>query len=54
VTIEGLATAEAITAIATARGIDMPLSATVAAVTHGRMTVAEAAELLMSRPLRKE
>lgn len=54
VTIEGLATAEAITAIAAARGIDMPLSATVAAVTHGRMTVAEAAELLMSRPLRKE
>jgi glycerol-3-phosphate dehydrogenase (NAD(P)+) len=54
ITIEGLATAEAITAIAAARGIDMPLSATVAAVTHGRMTVAEAAELLMSRPLRKE
>jgi glycerol-3-phosphate dehydrogenase (NAD(P)+) len=54
VTIEGLATAEAITAIASARGIDMPLSATVAAVTHGRMTVAEAADHLMSRPLRKE
>jgi glycerol-3-phosphate dehydrogenase (NAD(P)+) len=54
ITIEGLATAEAITAIAAKRGIDMPLSATVAAVTHGRMTVAEAAELLMSRPLRKE
>ncbi len=54
VTIEGLATAEAITAIAAARGIDMPLSATVAAVTHGRMTVAEAADHLMSRPLRKE
>jgi glycerol-3-phosphate dehydrogenase (NAD(P)+) len=54
VTVEGLATAEAIAAIASARGIDMPLSATVAAVTHGRMTVAEAAELLMSRPLRKE
>ena len=54
VTIEGLATAEAITAIAAARGIDMPLSATVAAVTHGRMTVAKAADHLMSRPLRKE
>jgi glycerol-3-phosphate dehydrogenase (NAD(P)+) len=35
VTIEGLATAEAVAAIAAARGIDMPLSATVAAVTHG-------------------
>jgi glycerol-3-phosphate dehydrogenase (NAD(P)+) len=54
VTVEGLATAEAITAIAAARGIDMPLSATVAAVTHGRMTVAEAVDHLMSRPLRKE
>jgi glycerol-3-phosphate dehydrogenase (NAD(P)+) len=54
VTIEGLATAEAITAIAAARAIDMPLSATVAAVSQGRMSVAEAAELLMSRPLRKE
>jgi len=54
VTIEGLATAEAIAAIAMARDVDMPLSATVAAVTHGRMTVGEAADNLMSRPLRKE
>jgi glycerol-3-phosphate dehydrogenase (NAD(P)+) len=54
VTIEGLATAEAISAVARARGIDMPLSVTVAAVTHGRMTVPEAAGHLMSRPLRKE
>lgn len=54
VTIEGLATAEAVTAIAEARAIDMPLSSTVAAVSQGRMSVAEAAELLMSRPLRKE
>ena len=54
VTIEGLATAEAVTAIAAARGIDMPLSATIAAVTHRRMTVAEAVDQLMSRPLRKE
>lgn len=54
VTVEGLATAEAVTAVARARGIDMPLSATVAAVSHGRMTVAEAADHLMSRPLRKE
>ena len=54
VTIEGLATAEAVTAMAAARGIDMPLSATVAAITQGRMTVAEATDHLMSRPLRKE
>jgi glycerol-3-phosphate dehydrogenase (NAD(P)+) len=54
VTIEGLATAEAVRAMASARGIEMPLSATVAAVTQGRMTVAEAADHLMSRPLRKE
>jgi glycerol-3-phosphate dehydrogenase (NAD(P)+) len=54
VTIEGLATAEAIAGIAAARGIDMPLSTTVADVTHGRMSAAEAADHLMSRPLRKE
>ncbi len=54
VTIEGLATAEAIAAIARDRGIDMPLSATVAAVTHGRMSVKDAEDRLMSRPLTTE
>jgi glycerol-3-phosphate dehydrogenase (NAD(P)+) len=54
VTIEGLATAEAVSKVALSRGIDMPLSNTVAAVTHGRLTVREAVELLMSRPLTKE
>ena len=54
VTVEGLATAEAVSAAARQAGVDMPLSATVAAVSHGRMTVAEAADHLMSRPLRKE
>jgi glycerol-3-phosphate dehydrogenase (NAD(P)+) len=54
VTIEGLATAEAVAATAGARGIDMPLAATVAAVSHGSMSVAEAVDRLMSRPLRKE
>lgn len=53
-TIEGLATAEAIAEIARKRGIDMPLSETVAAVTHGRMTVHEAADRLMARPLKEE
>jgi len=54
VTIEGLATAEAVTDVAGRHGLEMPLSATVAAVTHGRTTVQEAAEQLMSRPLRRE
>ncbi len=54
VTVEGLATAEAVSVAAAKTGIDMPLAATVAAVSHGRMTVAEAAHHLMSRPLRKE
>ncbi len=54
VTIEGLATAEAISAVAGSKGIDMPLSNTVAAVTHGRLTVRDAVDLLMSRPLTKE
>jgi glycerol-3-phosphate dehydrogenase len=43
-----------VTAAAGRAGVDMPLSSTVAAVSHGRMTVAEAADHLMSRPLRKE
>ena len=53
-TIEGLATAEAMAEIARSRGIEMPLSETVADVTHGRMTVHEAAERLMARPLKEE
>lgn len=54
VTIEGLATAAAVTAAAHRHALEMPLSATVAAVAEGRMTVPEAVESLMSRPLRKE
>lgn len=54
VTIEGLATAEAISEVAKSKGIDMPLADTVAAVTQGRLSVLEAVDLLMSRPLTKE
>lgn len=53
-TIEGLATAEAVSDLAESRHIDMPLARMVAAVTNGRMSVRDAADALMSRPLKKE
>lgn len=53
-TVEGVATAAAVTRLAAARGIDMPLAATVDALASRRLTVAEAAEALLSRPLKKE
>lgn len=53
-TIEGLATAEAMAEIARRRGMEMPLSTTVADVTHGRLSVRDAARHLMARPLKEE
>ncbi len=53
-TIEGLATADAVSNLARYRGIEMPLGDMVAAVAHGRISVRDAADALMSRPLKKE
>lgn len=53
-TIEGLATADAVSNLARNRGIEMPLGNMVAAVAHGRISVRDAADALMSRPLKKE
>jgi len=53
-TIEGLETARSLARLAQKLGIEMPLTRTVAAVTQGDMTVADAAEMLMSRPLKEE
>ncbi|MFC7702584.1 NAD(P)H-dependent glycerol-3-phosphate dehydrogenase [Plastorhodobacter daqingensis] len=53
-TVEGVATARAITALARNRGIDMPITTMVAAVVGGELTVADAMTALMARPLKEE
>jgi len=54
VTVEGAATAEAAAAVALRMGVDVPITAMVAALVRGRVTVSQAVEALLSRPLRKE
>jgi len=54
VTIEGAATARATLTLAEPRGIEMPIAAIVAAVLDRAITINEAVEALMSRPLTKE
>lgn len=51
---EGVATAPAIVARATAAGIEMPICAAVAELVAGRITVPEAMARLLARPLRTE
>jgi glycerol-3-phosphate dehydrogenase (NAD(P)+) len=53
-TVEGAATAKAVTALAGRLGVDMPIAAMVAALIDRRITVAEAAQALLSRPLKQE
>ncbi|MCC6305929.1 MAG: NAD(P)-dependent glycerol-3-phosphate dehydrogenase [Rhodobacteraceae bacterium] len=54
VTVEGVATAQALVPLARRLGVEMPLAATVAEVCAGRMGVGEAAARLLARPLRAE
>ncbi len=51
---EGAATADALVALASERGVEMPISEAVAEVVAGRISVAAAVEALLSRPLRAE
>lgn len=51
---EGVYTASALVEMAAARGIDMPIAQAVHAVISGLVTVDEAIEALLSRPLRSE
>lgn len=53
-TVEGVATARAVTALATRLGEDMPIAAMVAALAEGHISVENAAEMLMTRPLKEE
>jgi glycerol-3-phosphate dehydrogenase (NAD(P)+) len=53
-TFEGVATARATVNLADKRGIDMPLSRIVTAVLEQSLTIPEAVDALLSRPLRSE
>ena len=54
ITVEGAATARAALQRAGAMGIDMPITAAVAALLDGKIAVAQAMDMLLSRPLKEE
>lgn len=54
VTVEGAATARAVSALAPRAGVEMPVAAQVAALAEGRTDVSRALDALLSRPLRAE
>ena len=53
-TVEGIATAEAACALAERYNIEMPVAQIVAAVLARKITIDEAIETLLSRPLKQE
>ena len=53
-TVEGIATAKIVSSIAKKRRISMPVTNVVAALVEDKLTVLQAVEMLLSRPLRKE
>lgn len=53
-TVEGIATAHAMIRIADEMGLEMPITRAVARVCGGDETVADAAEILLQRPLKEE
>ncbi|MGP3696877.1 NAD(P)H-dependent glycerol-3-phosphate dehydrogenase [Rhodobacter sp. NSM] len=54
VTVEGRATAAAVVALAARHGIDMPITTMVDALVAGRVTLPQAVQSLLSRPLKQE
>jgi glycerol-3-phosphate dehydrogenase (NAD(P)+) len=54
ITVEGAATARAVSRLSAQRGIDMPITAMVAALIEGEIDLADAASTLLSRPLKQE
>lgn len=54
VTVEGLATAEAVSEEAEKLGIELPLTSAIAAVSAGRLDIPTAIETLLARPAGKE
>ncbi|MFC3631486.1 NAD(P)H-dependent glycerol-3-phosphate dehydrogenase [Paracoccus angustae] len=53
-TVEGAATARAVAVLSRRMGCDMPIAAMVARLTDNSMTVDDAAQQLMTRPLKEE
>lgn len=53
-TVEGVATARAVAALASRDGVEMPITAMVAALVDGVITPQKAVEALMTRPLKEE
>ncbi|GHC51470.1 NAD(P)H-dependent glycerol-3-phosphate dehydrogenase [Neogemmobacter tilapiae] len=53
-TVEGVATAQAVARLAGQLGLEMPVTAQVAALVTGRQTVKNALESLLTRPLKEE
>jgi len=54
VTVEGAATAKAVSAMASSRGLDLPVMQAVADLVAGHQSVADALTALLSRPLKEE
>ncbi len=54
VTVEGAATARAVTDLAAREGLDLPVTAMVAALVAGQTTLNDAVATLLSRPLKQE
>jgi glycerol-3-phosphate dehydrogenase (NAD(P)+) len=54
VTVEGVATAQAVAKLAIRHDLEAPIASMVAAVVAGRVTIPEAVDALLSRPLKQE
>jgi glycerol-3-phosphate dehydrogenase (NAD(P)+) len=54
ITVEGVATAHAAANLAAQRGVDMPITNVVRDILNSSITINEAVELLLSRPLKRE
>ncbi|MFT6425468.1 MAG: glycerol-3-phosphate dehydrogenase (NAD(P)+) [Celeribacter sp.] len=54
ITVEGVATAYAVAKLAVERGIEMPITNVVRDILESSITITEAVELLLSRPLKRE
>ena len=54
VTVEGIATAQAVARLAERHGLEVPVAAMVSALVAGRVTLSQAVDALLSRPLKQE
>lgn len=54
ITVEGVATAKAVSKLAKIKGIDMPITQMIAALLDDNITLTQAISALMSRPLKEE